>query len=67
MKAKLNKKGYKASVAAAETKKHEKLYKVLVGEFSEKNEADLLSVRIKKTEGLRTFVTVKNQEELRSQ
>jgi cell division septation protein DedD len=67
LKIKLNKKGYKASVATAETKRHEKLYKVIVGEFRKKNEADLLAVRIRKTERLRTFVTVKNQEELRSQ
>jgi cell division septation protein DedD len=67
LKAKLNEKGYKASVAAVETKKHDKLYKVLVGEFSKKNEAALLAARIAKSEGLRTFVTVRNREELRSQ
>jgi cell division septation protein DedD len=67
LKTKLNKKGYKASVAAVETKKHDKLYKVLVGEFSKKNDAALLAVRIGKSEGLRTFVTVKNREGLRSQ
>jgi hypothetical protein len=67
LKIKLNKKGYSTSVVAVETKKHEKLYKVLVGEFSKKGEADLFAVRIGKTERLRTFVTVRKQEELRSQ
>jgi cell division septation protein DedD len=67
LRAKLNKKGYSASVAATETKKHEKLYKVLVGRFSIKNEAELFALRIRKTEGLRAFVTVRKQEELRSQ
>jgi cell division septation protein DedD len=67
LKTKLNKKGYSTSVVAVETKKHEKIYKVLVGEFSKKGEADLFAVRIGKTEGLRTFVTVRKQEELRSQ
>lgn len=67
LKIKLNKKGYSTSVVAVETKKHEKLYKVLVGEFSKKGEADLFAVSIGKTEGLRTFVTVRKQEELRSQ
>jgi cell division septation protein DedD len=67
LKAKLHKKGYNASVSPAETKKHEKLYRVLVGEFSKKSEAELLAVRIKKTEGLRAFAVVRNQEALRSQ
>jgi len=67
LKAKLNTKGYKAFIATIETKKHEKLYRVLVGGFGKRNEAELLAVRIRKTEGLRTFVTVRNQEELRSQ
>jgi cell division septation protein DedD len=67
LKAKLKKKGYSASVAVVETKKHEKLYKVLVGKFSKKNEAELFAVRIGKIEGLRAFVTVRKQEELRSQ
>jgi len=36
------------------------LYKVMVGEFSEKKEAEVLALKLKKTEGLKTFVTVKN-------
>lgn len=60
LKAKLNRKRYKASVILTETKKHEKLYKVVIGEFTAKPEAELLSVKIKKAEGLHTFVTVKD-------
>jgi len=67
LKDELNKKGLSASVATLETKKHEKLYRVLVGKFGKKNEAELFAVRIRKTEGLRAFVTVRRQEELRSQ
>jgi cell division protein FtsN len=67
LKTKLGEKGYSTSVVAVETKKHEKLYKVLVGKFSKKNEAELFAVSIGKTEGLHTFVTVRKQEELRSQ
>lgn len=54
---KLQKKGYKTSVFPFRTKKHEKLFKVMVGEFSSRKEAELLSVRLKKTEGLKTFVS----------
>jgi len=67
LKAKLSKKGYKAYVATVETREHNTLYKVLVGKFDKKNEAELFAVRIGKTEGLRAFVTVRRQEELRSQ
>jgi cell division protein FtsN len=67
LKTKLGEKGYSTSVVAVETRKHEKLYKVLVGKFSKKNEAELFAVRIGKTEGLHAFVTVRKQEELRTQ
>lgn len=59
LKAKFSKKGYKASILAVKSKKHEKLYKVMLGEFGNRKEAELLSVKIKKAEGLRTFVTLK--------
>jgi cell division septation protein DedD len=41
-------------------KKDKALYKVTVGEFSEKKEAEVLALKLKKTEGLKTFVTPKN-------
>lgn len=59
LKAKLDKKGYKTFVIPFRTKKHEKLFKVMVGEFSTRKEADFLSIKLKKTEGLKTFVTFK--------
>jgi cell division septation protein DedD len=41
-------------------KKEKTLYKITVGEFSEKKEAEVLALKLKKTEGLKTFVTPKN-------
>lgn len=59
LKEKFSKKRYKAFIIVAKTKKHEKLYKVMIGEFGTRKEAELLSVKVKKAEGLRTFVTLK--------
>jgi cell division septation protein DedD len=59
LKENLNKKGYKTFVTQGETKKHETIFKVKVGEFDTRKEADLLSVKIRKSEGLKTFVTFK--------
>ncbi len=59
LKAKLDKKGYKTFVIPFHTKKHEKLFKVMVGEFSTRKEADFLSIKLKKAEGLKAFVTFK--------
>jgi cell division septation protein DedD len=67
LKTKLNEKGYKAYVATVETKEHNALYKVLVGKFARKSEAVLSAVGISKNEGVHAFVTVRKQEELRSQ
>jgi hypothetical protein len=66
LKAKLDKKGYKTYIIPSETKRHEKLYKVMVGEFITRKEAEVLSIQIKNAESLRTFVTFKtDKEELR--
>ncbi len=59
LKGNLEKKGYKPYIVLSETKNHEKIYKVRVGEFSTRKEAELLSLRIKKSDGLNTFVTFK--------
>lgn len=59
LKTKLEKKGYKASVISSKTKKHETIHKVMIGEFPSRKDAELLSIKIKKAEGLRTFVTFK--------
>jgi cell division septation protein DedD len=66
LKTKLDKKGYKTYVMPSKTKKHQKLYKVMIGEFVTRKEADVLSAKIRETEGLKTFVTIKTvQEDLR--
>lgn len=66
LKARLDKKGYKTYIAPTETKTHKKLYKVMVGDFVTRKEAEVLSIKIKKAEGLKTFVTFKtDQEDLR--
>jgi len=61
LKTKLDKKGYKTIVTQSKTKKHKKLYKVIVGDFVTRKEAEVLSIKIKKAEGLKTFVTFKTE------
>ena len=66
LKSRLDKKGYKTYIAPTETKTHKKLYKVMAGDFVTRKEAEVLSIKIKKAEGLKTFVTFKtDQEDLR--
>lgn len=55
--AKLHKKGYKAFATTAKTKKQQILHKVMVGEYNTRKEAEVLSIKLKNSEGLRTFVT----------
>lgn len=62
-KTKLDKKGYKTYIIPSETKRHKKLYKVMVGEFATRKEAEVLSIKIKNAEGLQTFVTFKTEKE----
>jgi cell division septation protein DedD len=59
---KMTKKGYKSFVTTAKTKKQETLHKVMVGEFKTRKEAEVFSVKLKNSEGLRTFVTFITQE-----
>jgi len=59
LKARLDKKGYNAYVALTGSKKEERLYKVWIGEFNNRKKADKVSMKIKKAEGLQTFVTIK--------
>lgn len=65
LKKKLEKKGYRTSMALSESKKEGGLYKIWVGQFSKREEAEKLSTKIKKTEGLQAFVTVKREESTR--
>lgn len=62
LKARLDKKGYKTYITL-ETKNHKKLYKVRIGDFATRKEAEILSIKIKKSEGLNTFVTFKTERE----
>lgn len=59
LRSKLGKKGYKAFLIELKTKNIGPLYRVAVGSFSTRNEAELLAVQMKKSEGLKTFVTVR--------
>ena len=62
LKTKMSKKGYKSYITTAKTKKQETLHKVMVGEFKTRKEAEVLSIKLKNSEGLRTFVTFVMQE-----
>jgi cell division septation protein DedD len=64
LKEKLVKKGYTAYIIQSESKKHERLYKVMIGEFTTRKQAEVLSLRIKKSEGLQTFVTFRTKEDV---
>ncbi len=59
LKEKLINKGYKVFIAQGKTKKQEVIYKVKVGEFNTRKEAEILSTKIRKIEGLNSFVTFK--------
>ena len=61
MRARLLKKGYKTYIdISTNRKKHEKIYKIRAGEFEDRKEAEILALKLKNTEGLKTFVTPKN-------
>lgn len=64
LKEKLAKKGYTSYIMKTKTKNHEILYKVMIGEFNTRKEADVLSLKIKKSEGLPTFVIFKTKEDI---
>jgi cell division protein FtsN len=57
LKTRLNKKGYHAFITTSSSKER-RIYKVLVGKFSNRRKAEILSAKIKRAEGLQTFVTL---------
>jgi cell division septation protein DedD len=59
----LKNKGYKTYMALSASDREKGLYKVWVGKFGARKEAEELSMKIKKSEGLHAFVTVKKEEE----
>ncbi len=61
LKAKFDKKGHKSFISAVKNKKAQKIFKVKTGEFKEKKDAEVLALKLKKTEGLQTYVTMKSE------
>ncbi len=60
IKAKYEKKGYKIRITVSRGAKNGKIYKVRTRVFKEKKDAEVLSLKLKKIEGLKTFVTPEN-------
>ncbi len=56
-----DKKGYKPYITVSRNKKNEKIYRIRSGEFRERKSAEILAMKLKKTEGLNTYVTFKNE------
>jgi cell division septation protein DedD len=54
--AKYSKKGYKLYIRAEKADKDHRVYKVRTGEFREKKDAELLALKLKKTDNLNAFV-----------
>jgi cell division septation protein DedD len=61
----LENKGYKTYTALSESRREGGLYKVWIGKFNTRKEAEIQSVKIKKAEGLHAFVTVQKEESIR--
>jgi len=61
LKMKFEKKGYKPFISPVKDKKGNKIYKVKTGEFADKKDAEVLALKLKKTEGLHTYVTTKSE------
>lgn len=54
-------KGLKTYIEASKDAKGRTVYKVRTGEYREKKEADVLALKLRKTEGLHTYVTSKTE------
>ncbi len=54
-------KGFKSYITVSTDKNQEKIYKVKTGEFRDKKSAEVLSLKLNKTEKLKTFVTLKSE------
>jgi DedD protein len=59
LRSKLDEKGHKTFLIELKTKNNEPLYKVTVGAFRTRSEAELLAAKMKKSEGLKPFVTLR--------
>ena len=65
LKTRLNKKGYHAFITISSSKEG-RFYKVLVGKFSNRGKAEMLSAKIKRAEGIQTFVTLWKKQYLKN-
>lgn len=63
LKQRLENKGYKVYIKKSASTKNAKLYKVRVGRFTAREDADVLVQKLKKTEGLKAFVTFITSED----
>ena len=57
LKTTFEKKGYTSFISQGKDPKGHKIYKVKTGEFRDKKDADVLALKLKKTEGLHAYVT----------
>lgn len=62
LKRKLEDKKYKAYIKKTTLSQGVKLFKVRTGEFAKREDAEALAIKLKKIEGLNTFVTLKNED-----
>ncbi|MBI4689467.1 MAG: SPOR domain-containing protein [Nitrospirae bacterium] len=62
LKRKLENKGYKVYIKKSEETKDIRLFKVRTGEFVNKEKAEVVALKIKKTEKLNAFVTSKDEK-----
>jgi len=63
LKHKLENKGYKTYIKKFMEGKNTKIFKVRIGEFADREKADTLALKLKNTEGLNAFVTLKNEKQ----
>jgi hypothetical protein len=65
LKTSLNKKGYHAFITISSSKKG-RFYKVLIGKFSNRRKAEMLSAKIRRAEDIQTFVTLWKKQYLKN-
>jgi len=61
LKTTFEKKGYRPFITLVKDSKGHNIHKVKTGEFTDKNEAEVLALKLKKTEGLHTYVTIRSE------
>jgi len=61
LKTTFEKKGYKPFISLVKDSKGRNIHKVKTGEFTDKKDAEVLALKLKKTEGLHTYVTIRSE------